>query len=195
MPAVAVRTHARYDEYLAFEREAANKHEYYDGSIYAMAGGTPEHSLLAANVIYELRRALGERTCSVYTSDLRIRVLATGLSTYPDVAVVCGPSERATDDPDAVTNPIVLAEVLSDSTEAYDRGEKFAHYRRVPSLREYVLVSQRERRVEVYQRAERRRWMLTDWGPGERAALSSLELELSVDEVYRGLGLGVPAGG
>jgi Uma2 family endonuclease len=189
MHATALKSHVGYAEYLAFERDARAKHEYLDGAVYATAGGTPGHSHLAANVIYELRRLLGDRPCVVFTSDLRVRIPATGLSTYPDVSVVCGPLVRAVDDPDAVTNPSLLVEVLSDNTEAYDRGQKFLHYRRLASLREYVLVSQQEPRVEVYARGERGHWWLSEAGAGERVVLASVEGELAVDHVYRGVAL------
>jgi Uma2 family endonuclease len=191
MNPVPLRSGASYADYLELERLADAKHEFVGGAIYAMAGGTPEHSQLAANAIYELRRALGEQPCVVYTSDLRVRVIATGLSTYPDVTVVCGGAARAADDPDAVTNPRVLLEVLSDGTEAYDRGPKFAHYRRFESLCEYVLVSQHEPRVEVFTRSGRR-FVLDEATAGERIALASLGIELAVDELYRGVALTPP---
>jgi Uma2 family endonuclease len=183
----AVRSHATYAEYLALERDALAKHEYLDGVIYATAGGTPEHSALAANVIRALGNLLADRPCQLYTSDLRVRVTATGLATYPDVSIVCGPLERAPDDANAVANPLVIVEVLSERTEAYDRGEKFAHYRRLASLSAYVLVTQYEPRVEVYTRntSDARQWTLTAHGPGERASLSARDVELAVDDVYR----------
>ena len=109
-----------------------------------MAGGTPEHGRLAAALAGELRGKLRGRPCAVFSSDVRIRIAATDRTTYPDLSVVCGKRETAADDPDALVNPIVIVEVLSDSTEADDRGAKFAHYRRLESLREYVLVSQHE---------------------------------------------------
>jgi Uma2 family endonuclease len=174
-----------YVEYLDLERASEVKHEYLRGEVFAMAGGTPEHSRLAANVIGELRSALRDRPCVVFTSDARIRIEATDRATYPDVSVVCDRIEPAADDPDAITNPVVIVEVLSDATEADDRGEKFAHYRRLPSLREYVLVSQRAARIEVYRRQADQRWMLTEAGPGQTVALESIGAALAVDEVYR----------
>ena len=182
----APRPKFTYAEYLAAERSADVKHEYLRGEIFAMAGGTPEHSRLAMSIGRELGVLLRDRPCAVFSSDLRIRIEATNRATYPDVSVVCGKRETAKDDPDALTNPIVIVEVLSDSTEGDDRGEKFAHYRRVPSLREYVLVSQRARRIEVYRRegvgAE---WILSEATSGEQAKLPSLGIAVSVDEVYR----------
>ncbi|WP_437563970.1 Uma2 family endonuclease [Sorangium sp. So ce542] len=174
-----------YAEYLEQERASPTKHEFLNGEIFAMAGGTPEHARLCLSVGAELRAHLRGRPCVVYSSDLRVRVQATGLSTYPDVSVVCGRLERDPEDKDAVLNPIVLIEVLSDSSEAYDRGQKFAHYRRMPSLREYVLVSQHEPRIEVFHRNEDGSWTLREARAGEGAELQAIGCTLSVDDVYR----------
>ena len=173
-----------YGQYLELERTSETKHEYLRGEVFAMAGGTPEHARLAANIIGELGAALRGRPCSVFTSDARVRIEATDRATYPDVTVVCGRLEHAADDPDSITNPVVIVEILSDATEADDRGEKFAHYRRLASLREYVLVSQRARRLEVYRRRDER-WMLDEAGTGATLRLESIDVTLSVDDVYR----------
>ncbi|XYH98155.1 Uma2 family endonuclease [Sorangium sp. So ce1128] len=186
MNAPARKLSFTYAEYLEQERASPTKHEFLDGEIFDMAGGTPEHARLAANVMAELRPTLRERPCAVFSSDLRVRVRETGLATYPDVSVVCGQLARDPEDKDAVVNPLVLVEVLSDSTEGYDRGEKFAHYRRIPSLKEYVLVSQEHRRIEVFRRNEDNSWTLYEAGPGERARLASIDAALAVDEIYRG---------
>jgi Uma2 family endonuclease len=174
-----------YSEYLAAEKVAERKHEYLRGAVYAMAGGTPEHAALTAAFSIALGGALKGKPCRVYSSDLRVRVSETDLSTYPDLTVVCGKLETAADDPDAAVNPVVLVEVLSDSTEAYDRGEKAAHYRHIPSLKEYVLVSQRARRIEVFRRNAVGRWELFEYGAAERVELESLGCRLSVDDLYR----------
>ncbi len=174
-------THA---EYLSLERASEAKHEYLNGQVYAMAGGTPDHGRLAMNVGRLLGAALAGKPCAVFNSDVRVRIEATGRSTYPDLSVVCGHLVRASDDPDAIANPVLLVEVLSDSTEASDRGDKFAHYRRLPSLREYVLVSQSTPRIEVFRRREGRDWLLNEVGDGEQARLESLDVALSVDDVY-----------
>jgi len=171
-------------EYLALEAASDTRHEYLNGEIFAMAGGTPEHGALAANVIRLLGTALLDRPCVVYTSDVRIRVLATGLNTYPDVSVTCGAIERDPQDASTIVNPVVLVEVLSDSTEAYDRGEKFAHYRRIPSLRDYLLVSQHEARIEHYRRNDDGTWTLRDVASSETVRLS-IGCELPVGAVYR----------
>jgi len=173
-----------YAEYLAAEAASDIRHEYLNGEVWAMAGGTPEHAALALAVGSELRQALRGRPCRAYSADLRIRVVDTGLSTYPDVSVVCGQLETALDDKDAVTNPIVLVEVLSESTEGYDRGAKAAHYRRIPSLREYVLVAQAEPRIEVFRRAESGRWELLEARAGETIEIASIGARLDVAALY-----------
>jgi Uma2 family endonuclease len=175
-----------YSAYLAAEATADVKHEYLRGEVFAMAGGTPPHARLAAAVIGELRNALADRPCEVFTSDLRVRIEATDLSTYPDVTVVCGDFQHSDLDVNAATNPILIVEVLSESTEAYDRGEKFAHYRRLPSLREYLLVSSGEPRLESYARNAAGEWVLHEAGPGESLTLRSLDgVRLETDAIYR----------
>jgi Uma2 family endonuclease len=173
-----------YAEYLAAEAVSEIRHEFLNGEVWEMAGGTPDHAALAAAVSGELRSALQGKRCRVFSSDLRIRVLATGLSTYPDVSVVCGTFERAPEDKDASTNPVVLVEVLSDSTEAYDPGAKAAHYRQIPSLKEYVFVSQSEPLIEVYRRGEGGSWELREARAGGKADLASLGIQLDVSVVY-----------
>jgi Uma2 family endonuclease len=178
-----------YAEYLAFEEASDTKHEYVNGEVYAMAGGTPQPSALAGAVTAALVNALRDRRCRVLTSDARIRVTATKMSTYPDVSVVCQSLEVAPDDANGIVNPTIVVEVLSDSTESYDRGAKAAHYRRIPSLREYVLVSQHEPLIEVWRRnAERGRFEIAvEARAGERVELTSCgeSIFLDVDEIYR----------
>lgn len=149
-----------------------------------MSGATQEHSARAAAVIGELGNTLDRQSCRVFTCGARVRVIETGLSTYPDVSVVCGTMETAPEDPHALTNPIVLVEVLHDSTEAYDRGDKFAHYRRIASLRAYVVVSCDEPRIEVYRRAAAGHWELTEARAGERAEIAPLAIGLDVSDIY-----------
>jgi Uma2 family endonuclease len=132
-----------------------------------------------------LSRELEGRPCRVLSSDVRVRVEATDLGTYPDASVVCGPVQTAGADAHAIVNPVLLVEVLSDSTEAYDRGQKASHYRRIPSLRAYLLVSQREPRLELQVHQTDGRWTLIEAGAGERLALEPLGIGLDVDEVYR----------
>jgi Uma2 family endonuclease len=178
------RVHHSYTTYLALEEESSIRHEYLDGEIYAMAGGTPDHAALAATVLQLLGRPLpaGYRA---FTSDLRVRVSATGLSTYPDGTVVCGKTARADDDPIAVTNPTVLFEVTSPSTEDYDRAEKLRHYQQVASLREIMVVSHREPRVTLVSRATDGEWNARDFHSGESLAIASLGCSLNVDDIYR----------
>lgn len=181
----APKPYVSFEEYEALEEKSPERQEWLDGVVYDMSGGTIGHSKLQANIIRRLGNQLEGTRCDVHTADLKIRVLATGLGTYPDVSVICGPPERDPQSKTAVTNPTVLVEVLSDSSEAYDRGEKFAHYRRIPSLREYVLVSQNQRRIEVFRKNEEGFWVLVaEASDGESATLASIGCTLRVDEVY-----------
>ncbi|MBX3249690.1 MAG: Uma2 family endonuclease [Myxococcales bacterium] len=172
-----------YPEYLELERASATKHEYVNGEVYAMAGGSPEHARLAMRLGALITVALGGRPCAVFSSDARVRVERTSRSTYPDLSVVCGTLERASDDPDAIVNPCVLVEVLSETTEASDRGDKWAHYQRLDSLAEYVLVSQREPRVELYRRAERG-WSYEVFVAGMMLELRSIGVSIDIDALY-----------
>ena len=175
-----------YAEYLAAEEASDIKHEYLRGHVHPMAGGTPEHAALAMAVGIQLGTALRGKPCRVFSSDLRVRADETDLSTYPDLTVVCGHLQRSGVDQNAITNPTLIVEVLSDTTEAYDRGEKFAHYRRLPSLREYLLVSQREPRLELHRKNEAGRWELFEASAGEKLQLAPLPaVTLDTDEVYR----------
>ena len=164
MVATARRLHHTYEEYLAALEVSELRLEYLDGEIFAMAGGSPEHGMIAARVIQALGRSLPER-CRVLTSDVRIRIEATGLSTFPDVSVVCGDLERSAGDRNAVVNPCLVVEVLSPSTEEYDRGEKLRHYQAIPSLRAVLLVAQHERRVTLVERTPAG-WRTTDHREG-----------------------------
>ena len=174
---------ATEEEYLARERASLDRHEYVDRRIVAMAGGSPRHNFISANVAAVLRSLLGGR-CRAFSSDQRIFVPATGLYTYPDVAVVCGPPELHPRHPDTITNPRVVVEVLSKSTEAYDRGDKFSHYRTVPSLLGYLIVAQRERHIEHYRRVEVGRWELTEAVGDGAITVPALDLVLPLGDVY-----------
>ena len=171
-------------EYLEREATSDLKHEFINGEAFAMAGGTKNHGALAIAFGGDLRAALIGKPCRQYSSDVRVHVAATGAWFYPDLSVVCGKDESPRTDPNAIANPIVLVEVLSESTEAYDRGAKAIHYRHLESLREYVLVSQTEPRVEVQRKNERGIWELHFFGPGERLELTSLGVTLSIDALY-----------
>ena len=182
----ATRPRHTIQEYVRIEEYANLKHEYFDGQVWAVAGGTPEHARMASAVNAALVAQLRGRPCAVYSSDARIRVVATGLDTYPDVTVVCGREERDVGDDLALTNPVVLVEVTSDSSEAYDRGEKFQQYKRIPALREFVIVSHREPCVEVFRRTDDDTWARAEQArSGGRVKLVSIACSLEVDDVYR----------
>jgi Uma2 family endonuclease len=174
-------------EYYRMERDAAYKSDYYDGEIFAMSGGSIRHSLISANVVGELRQRLKGNPCTVFESNLRVKVKATGLRTYPDASVFCDPPERDEEDPngETLTNPTVLVEVLSESTERYDRGLKSANYRRIESLRAYVLVSQDAPHAEVFERQADGSWLLRE-ARGLQATLSirPVGVDLPMTEVY-----------
>lgn len=173
------------EEYLAVERRAAFKSEYYDGEIFAMAGGSRAHNLIAMNVGGELRQRLKTSGCEVFGADMRVKVPAGTLYTYPDVAVVCPPVQLEDEHGDTLLNPVVIFEVLSDSTESYDRGREFEHYRKLDALREYVLVSQDEPHVDHFTRAGDGSWVLRDAaGLDALLRLESLDCELPLREVY-----------
>ena len=173
------------DEYLVLERAALDKSEYYAGEIFTMAGASPAHSLIVTNVLGELRSLLRGNPCGPYDSNLRIEIPFTGLYTYPDASVICGALELSPKGNDMVTNPTLLVEVLSESTEAYDRGGKFAHYRTIPSFREYVLVSQNEPLVEAFFRRDDGIWQLAPVsGLDASVDLQSLGITLRLAEVY-----------
>ncbi len=174
--------HYTYADYLFLEEDSSVRHEYFDGEIYAMAGGTPDHAILAGSVIGILRE-LTRQTCRVGTSDLRVRT-PSGLSTYPDGTVICGATERAAEDPQAVTNPLILVEITSNSTEDYDRGEKLRHYQSIPSLREVLIVSHREPRITLYRR-EDNVWSSSEAVAGGEVSLQSIGGVIRVDDIYR----------
>jgi Uma2 family endonuclease len=177
------RRHYTYDEYVALDEASNVKLEFYAGDIYAMAGGTPEHAALCLQVGSSLNVQLEGKPCRVYGSDLRIRVLATGLATYPDATVVCGPLERDPEGKNTVLNPTLLVEVLSPSTADYDRGEKREHYQQIPSLRELVFVAHDQRRIEVHRRGSDG-WSRREAGPGQSIDLASISCRLEVDALY-----------
>ena len=171
------------EEYLRIERAAEFKSEYFAGEMFAMAGGSPTHSLLKVNLVGELRTQLKGRTCTAYDSDLRVLISATGLYVYPDATMVCGPLE--THDGDTATNPTLVVEVLSDSTEKYDRTTKFDHYRKIPSLKEVLFVSQEQPIVELFSRDADGGWKLTDArGLDASIELSSIGVSLPLAEIY-----------
>ena len=175
------------EEYYALEREAQYKSDYYDGEIFAMSGGSSRHSLIVMNIGGELRQQLKGKPCAPYESNQRLKVRATGLRAYPDVSVYCGPLEYDDEDRDAetATNPTILFEVLSSSTEAYDRGFKSENYRKIFSLRAYVLVAQESPHIEVYERQPDNSWLLREEDRlGVAIHLPAISVILSTAEIY-----------
>lgn len=174
-----------FDEYLAAEQTSAVKHEWLDGVVYAMGGGNIEHGRLASRLQRLLGNAL-EGECVLYTSDVAIYIREAGFSTYPDISMTCDPVEVYRGQigiGEAIMNPTLIVEVLSDSNERYDRGEKFGYYMRIPSLREYVLMSQTEPCIEVYRRPEHGRWHYDIARAGETVELHGRTIV--IDDVYR----------
>jgi Uma2 family endonuclease len=179
-----------YAQYVALENTSPTKHEFFDGEIYAMAGGSEEHSALAAKLLAALDAAIGDRPCRVHTSDLRIYVEAVGLATFPDGAVICGPLQQHPPSPQSTAvNPTILVEVTSDSSEEYDTGGKLEAYRTIPTLQEYVVVSHRERRITVHRR-DASGWTMRVAIAGGAVTVEALGLELGVDAIYRNSAIG-----
>jgi Uma2 family endonuclease len=175
----AARHRYTYAEYLAYERDSRMKHGYDGGEIVAMAGGSPRHNALASRVSAAIENGRREG-CVAFQSDQRVRVVATGRATYPDASLVCGPIERDPVDPSGstITNPTLVVEVLSPSTEEDDRGAKWHHYQLIPSLREYVLVNQTHARIERYRRHATGGWEYDDITEGCIELLSGATLDL-----------------
>jgi Uma2 family endonuclease len=173
------------EEYLAMERASEEKHEFLDGEIYLMSGVSRNHNLVVTNTIITLDNQLRERPCNVYPSDMRVKISDFGHYTYPDIIVACDPEHIEDDHQDTLLNPIVIIEVLSPSTESYDRGKKFQHYRALDSLQEYVLIAQDQARIERYRRQPSGDWLLTDAvGLEASLELSSIECTLALADVY-----------
>ncbi|PRP97371.1 hypothetical protein ENSA7_67210 [Enhygromyxa salina] len=181
----SARRRYSYAAYLELDETSNVKLEYLNGEIFAMAGGTPEHAALAMNIGIALA-AVRDHGCHICSSDLRIRVLATGLAAYPDVTIVCGPIEREPASQTTITNPTIIVEVLSDSTQDYDRGAKVEHYRQIPSLRAALLVSHDRASIEAWRRGEDGSWSRSEHGRGAVLELPGIGVQLAVDEVYRG---------
>jgi Uma2 family endonuclease len=173
-----------FGQYLRVDTDSSVKHEFLDGMILAMAGGTPDHAALAVAVATSLNRQLEGKRCRVYSSDLRVRALATGFAGYPDVTVVCNKLELDPADANTATNPAVAVEILSPSTEQYDREAKLRQYQTIPSVQHVVLVAHDERRIDVWSR-HGDDWSVTTARQGEQANLPGIGCTLDVDDVYR----------
>ncbi|MDI6791756.1 MAG: Uma2 family endonuclease [bacterium] len=173
------------EEYLAIERKAEYKSEYFTGEIFAMAGAGERHVTIVANTMFLLVSQLKGRPCKAYSNDLRVKVSPTGLYTYPDVVVVCGEALFEDEHKDTLLNPTVLIEVLSESTEAYDRGAKFEHYRTLESLSDYLLISQDKTKIEHFVRQPNDQWLFSDSPDIDGVMeISSIKCKLPLAEVY-----------
>ena len=177
------------EEYLALERSSETKHEYFDGEIFAMGGASPEHVLIVSNLVGELRTQFKGGPCRVYPVDLRVKVSPTGLYTYPDVVVICEAPEFSDEQKDTLVNPVLIIEVLSESTGDYDRGGKFEQYRTIESFQEYLLIAQDRPHVEHYVRQPDRSWVLYETNRLEDTIhLKSVPCSLPLSEIYDKIG-------
>jgi Uma2 family endonuclease len=178
--------HLTFDDWLAAEREAIDaRSEYVGGEIFAMTGGTEAHNLIATNVVRELGTQFRRRACYVYAGDMKVRMDAANVGAYPDIIAVCGERTYHDQRRDIITNPTLIIEILSDSTEAYDRGDKFAHYRTLPSLATYLLISQHRVAAELYVRQDDGHWLLSTYDSlSDRVPLASVDASLALAEVY-----------
>ncbi|ETW98231.1 MAG: hypothetical protein ETSY1_19650 [Candidatus Entotheonella factor] len=176
-------------EYLAFERAQTDvRHEYLNGEIVAMSGASLAHNIIVSNLVISLGIQMRGRPCNVFASDMRVKIPATGLYTYPDITALCGEPELEDDIADTLLNPQVIVEVLSPSTEAYDRGAKFAHYQSIASLQAYVLVAQDRTRIEIFLRRENGDWLYTvAEGLEATVRLETIGCELTLSDVYEGV--------
>ena len=179
------KTYITPEEYLAKERAADYKSEYYNGEIFAFAGASREHNTIVINLVLKLTPQIRKRNCEIYSNDMRVKVNATGLYTYPDVVVVCGKPKFEDDENDTLVNPTVIIEVLSASTENYDRGTKFEHYRAIDSLSDYILVAQNKIHLEHYVRQSDRTWLFSENKSTEdKFKIDSIGCELLLAEIY-----------
>ncbi len=191
MSTVSSRRRITVAEYVARERDSLEKHEYYRGEVFTMAGATPRHNVIVLNVAVKLYQHLEGKPCRPYGSDQRIRIEEADLSTYPDVSVICGKMELSPADTIAATNPVVVFEVLSKSTESYDRGPKFELYQQAPTLRQYVIVEQASAKIVSYERDEDGTWrykLLV--GMEQTLELPAIGCRLALAEVYRDVEFG-----
>jgi len=183
---LAPKHHLSFDDWLEGERASLEgRSEYVGGEVFAMTGASVEHNAIVANIVRELGTQMKGRPCQVYANDLKVRVRSADAGKYPDLIALCGEHQFQDGRRDVLLNPSLIVEVLSDSTEAYDRGDKFALYRQIPSLREYLLVSQHRVQVELYSRSADGRWTLTDFSAlTDSVPLASVDCTLSLAEVY-----------
>lgn len=173
-------------EYLEFERDSEIKHEYFDGEIFAMVGASLNHNKITINLVRELGTRLKDSSCDLFSNDLRVKIQEIDKYTYPDIVIVCGDIElEKNSGMETLLNPLVIIEVLSDSTEAYDRGTKFQHYRIIKSLREYILISQNHCQVEKYVRNDDGTWLYSSIDEMDKSIIiESIKCELIVEDIY-----------
>jgi Uma2 family endonuclease len=173
------------EAYLEFERASEMKHEYFGGEVFAMTGASRNHNRIVANMLASLHGQLRKRPCEVYPSDMRVKTRSTILYTYPDISIVCGEPQFEDEVLDTLLNPTVIIEVLSPSTERYDRGRKFQHYRTLLSLQEYVLIAQDSYRIERYLRQPNDEWLFSDFTAiNSTLELTSIQCQLALADVY-----------
>jgi Uma2 family endonuclease len=185
MPAQHQIAYMTPEEYLAREREAEYKSEYFDGEVFAMSGASPEHNQIVTNIVGELYAKFKKRPCRVYANDIRVKVSSTGLYTYPDVVAMCNKPSFDDEQKDTLLNPTVIIEVLSDSTANYDRGNKFKHYRTLDSLVEYILIAQDECHIEHYVRQANHQWLLLETNDlQETIELPAINCHLALSDIY-----------
>jgi len=183
--ALAKKLYYSKEEYLEMEAAADYKSEYYQGEIFAMSGGTRKHSLVCVNLIRRISEGIDNRDCQCFESNMKLEIAEADAYVYPDVMVVCGDAEAAENTTDAITNPVLIIEVLSPSTESFDRGLKFEYYKTVPSLKEYVLVSQNKPKIEVFFRQNENLWTYTVVeGLDNNVVLQSLGYEMALKKIY-----------
>jgi len=172
-------------QYLKMERAAETRSEYFDGEVFAMAGTSRRHGILAGNAFAALHPQVRQQRCDIFQNDMRVKVAVTGLYTYPDIVVACGGGQYEDSEVDTLLNPTMIIEVLSKSTAAYDRGEKFQQYRKLPSLEDYILVSQDRRLIELYSRQPDGRWLLSEYSElNDMIELPSIGCHLALRDVY-----------
>jgi Uma2 family endonuclease len=183
---IAVKSNDWYftpEEYFAWEEKQLEKHELIDGQVYAMSGGTQNHSMIAVNFLLSIRPHLrGNGKCRVFNSDLKVNILKTSNYTYPDLSVTC--EDRDRESTKYITYPCLIVEVLSSSTEAYDRGKKFEKYRRNPSLIDYVLVSSEEIAIDIYHKNNAGDWVILSYREGDQVELKSIDLIVPIEQFY-----------
>ncbi len=179
------KTYFTEEEYLALERATEYRSEYYRGEIFAMAGASNEHNLIVNNLNFHLFTHLRGRGCRMYTFEMRLRINVTRLYTYPDAMIVCGKSLYADDHVDTIVNPLIIVEVLSDSTESYDKGKKFDHYRQVPTVQEYILISQEIPQIERRVRVSATEWRLQVYDGLESVLpLDAIDTRIRLADIY-----------